>query len=184
MGVAFVFSRVSADDRLRSHALRICHFAISSRRRSNWSRTYRPAALIRVIATSSSPPTPDVYKRTRRLGAMDVGAVIGRRTVVVARRRSSSLSPSYVFAARYRPAEITPIGCRSPIPGIGIGIDSRCGDVVRGSSLCTCARGGTKASTKMAATHLDVGLRCIKYLLCAVNSLFVVCTFAWCFCST
>jgi len=28
----------------------------------------------------------------------------------------------------------------------------------------------------MAATHLDVGLRCIKYLLCAVNSLFVVCT--------
>lgn len=28
--------------------------------------------------------------------------------------------------------------------------------------------------TKMAATHLDVGLRCIKYLLCAVNSLFVL----------
>lgn len=27
---------------------------------------------------------------------------------------------------------------------------------------------------KMAATHLDVGLRCIKYLLCAVNSLFVL----------
>ncbi|KAK2579293.1 hypothetical protein KPH14_008251 [Odynerus spinipes] len=26
----------------------------------------------------------------------------------------------------------------------------------------------------MAATHLDVGLRCIKYLLCAVNSLFVL----------
>lgn len=31
------------------------------------------------------------------------------------------------------------------------------------------------SDTKMAATHLDVGLRCIKYLLCAVNSLFVVC---------
>ncbi|KAH0560314.1 hypothetical protein KQX54_003470 [Cotesia glomerata] len=26
----------------------------------------------------------------------------------------------------------------------------------------------------MAATHLDIGLRCIKYLLCAVNSLFVL----------
>jgi hypothetical protein len=26
----------------------------------------------------------------------------------------------------------------------------------------------------MAATHLDLGLRCIKYLLCAVNFLFVV----------
>ncbi|XP_015604402.1 CD63 antigen [Cephus cinctus] len=26
----------------------------------------------------------------------------------------------------------------------------------------------------MATTHLDVGLRCIKYLLCAVNSLFVI----------
>lgn len=26
----------------------------------------------------------------------------------------------------------------------------------------------------MAATHLDVGLRCIKYLLCAINSLFVL----------
>ena len=26
----------------------------------------------------------------------------------------------------------------------------------------------------MAATHLDVGLRCIKYLLCAVNALFVI----------
>ncbi|XP_046744392.1 CD63 antigen [Diprion similis] len=26
----------------------------------------------------------------------------------------------------------------------------------------------------MAATHLDVGLRCIKYLLCAVNALFVL----------
>ncbi|XP_014480569.1 PREDICTED: CD63 antigen-like [Dinoponera quadriceps] len=41
-------------------------------------------------------------------------------------------------------------------------------------SSCTCARGGTRPSTKMAATHLDVGLRCIKYLLCAVNSLFVL----------
>ncbi|XP_033360231.1 CD63 antigen-like isoform X1 [Bombus vosnesenskii] len=30
------------------------------------------------------------------------------------------------------------------------------------------------SDTKMAATHLDVGLRCIKYLLCAVNSLFVL----------
>lgn len=33
---------------------------------------------------------------------------------------------------------------------------------------------GDSSRIKMAATHLDVGLRCIKYLLCAVNSLFVL----------
>jgi len=44
----------------------------------------------------------------------------------------------------------------------------------RNRSLCICAR-EEPTRGKMAATHLDVGLRCIKYLLCAVNSLFVVC---------
>jgi len=116
-------------------------------------------------------------RRTREYVAAACAIVYDHARAVV------RISPcSYVFVTRYRRKQIT-----ATSQAIGRYLADtwhrhRHRQLVRRHWKCAdptrCApapRDKLTRITKMAATHLDVGLRCIKYLLCAVNSLFVVC---------
>lgn len=86
----------------------------------------RHIALLHLFALSLPRvlPLPTTIQRNTSAGRKGRRRHIGRWTVIARRRRRRFVR----FRDSLSVCEITLISCRGPIPGIGIGIDSRCVD--------------------------------------------------------